>query len=445
MNDLNEISDTIASQLKLNKISTWDVYCSHTDIYENQFRKSDIEITRQAVEFYYILRVFYEKGNQFGIGVVKANSLEPEHLDLFIKQAQHLAKLNKIRKFALPQSGQSYPDVNLAEDKIVTDPEGVLREKTEELTSVVQDLPKVKPTFGKFRIYLSTKVLRNSEALELKDCKTTLYLEYPLKAEDAGKLAEFWGRTEVKNLDQLDFQTRFSRWAEITVDSLHTKVPPPAKSITAIFPPKIANDAFSNTLGYHATGAALSDAISKFKKGESVAVEDFSLQDNGIMPDGLAVANWDGEGNPQRITPLIERGVFLDYIFDQKYAALEKAESTGNGLRTSDGTIVNSITNLEIPAGTESVDELIGSVEYGVLIEEFSWLNPSEVTGDFGAEIRNGYLIEHGEKTIPIKGGNLSGNTFEMIKAIEGSSKELVTEERYKFPYLKFSGLVLSS
>jgi len=445
MKDPNEIIDIIVNRLKSNRISTWDVYCNHLDIYENQFRKFDIEITRQAEEFYYILRVFYEKGNQFGVGVVKANSLEPQHLDSFISQAYQLAKLNKIPKFTLPQSGQSYPDIKLAEEQILTDPEGVLSEKSEELTSIVQDLTQIKPTFGKLRFYISTYVLRNSEMLDLNDCKTSAYLEYPLKAEETGILAEFWGRTEVKNLNQLDLQNRLSKWAEIAVDSLHTKIPPPAKSITAIFPPKIANDAFSTTLGYHSTGVALSDGISKFERGETVSIEGFSLQDNGIMPDGIAVANWDGEGNPRRITPLIEQGVFLNHLFDQKYAKLEKTESTGNGLRTSTGNIVNSITNLEIPAGTESVDELIASVEFGVLIEEFSWLNPSEVTGDFGAEIRNGYLIAHGEKTTPIKGGNLSGNTFEMIKAIEGISRERITEENYKFPYLKFSGLILSA
>jgi acetophenone carboxylase len=62
-----------------------------------------------------------EKGNDFGVGVVKANSLEPQHLDSFIKQAQQLAKLNKTSKYALPEVGQVYPEIQLAEDKILVE------------------------------------------------------------------------------------------------------------------------------------------------------------------------------------------------------------------------------------------------------------------------------------------------------------------------------------
>ncbi|NVM29148.1 MAG: TldD/PmbA family protein [Candidatus Helarchaeota archaeon] len=445
MKDIDSIMELLVDRLKAMEIPMWDVYSKTIDVHENQFRNYDLEITRYAVNTYYIIRTFYDKEDQFGVGVVKANSPDPNHIDSYIKTSQKLAKLNVTSKFNLPQPGQSYPNIKTAEDKVIADPEGVLQEKTEILQNVVQDLKQVQPTFGKLRIYISSKALRNSEDLSLTGSRTSLYLEYPLKAEAAGKLAEFWGRCDVKNSNQLDLQNRLSHWAGIATASLHTKVPPATKSITVIFPPNVLRDAFFNTLGSHSTGRLLSEGISKFKKGEKVAIDEFTLIDNGLMAGGIAVANWDGEGNPQRVNQIIKDGIFENFLFDQKYAALKKTKSTGNGLRTADGTISNSFTNLEINAGSESLDELIESVKYGVMIEEFSWLNPSAVTGDFGSEIRNGYLIENGKKKYSIKGGNLSGNAFEMIKAIEGASKQRVIEENYKFPYLKLSGLILSS
>lgn len=445
MNDLNEVMDLLVKRVEAASIPMWDVFCITFDIYETQFRQYDIEITRHAVNFYYIIRTYFSKGEKFGEGIIKANALEPDHIDLYIKQSQKLANLNVSPKYELPQPGQTYPNVKLAEDKVVADPEGVLSDTSEEYLSIIQDLSRVKPTFGKLRIYVSTRALRNSEELALHDMKSSFYLEFPLKAEESGKLAEYWGFGYFKNSNQLDLRNRLSKWAELAVDSLHTITPPTAKSITVIFSPKMLWDALSTTAGYHSTGAALYDGISKFEPGAEVALDDFSLIDDGLMEEGLFVGNWDGEGNPQKTTPFIKNGIFQGFLFDQKYAALEKSTSTGNGLRSLDGNIINGTTNLEIPPGSESLEELIESIKYGLFIEEFSWLNPSSVTGDFGSEIRNGYLIENGKKTSAIKGGNLSGNAFELIKAIEGISKEQVIQSKHKFPFVKFSGLIFSA
>ena len=442
---LNDTMGLIVDRIKSQNIQMWDVYCKLTDIYENQFRQYDLEITRHAFNSYYIIRTFHVKDDQFGVGVVKANSLDPSMIDQLIKESQKLAKLNISSKYDLPQPGQSYPKLKLAEEKVVNDPEAVLKEKTEELQNLIQDLKHVHPTFGKLRIYVSSNALRNCEGISLNDLKTTLYLELPLKAEENGKLAEFWGRSTVKNSNQLDLPHRLANWAELAVDSLKAEVPSTAKSVDVIFPPNVLQDAFFKTLGTHSTGRALAEKISRFKPSNKVANENFSLTDNGLLEEGTAIANWDGEGNPHRHNFLIEKGIFLNFLFDQKYAALQQTQSTGNGIRTTEGTISNSLTNLEINPGSETLEELIGSMKYGLIIDEFSWLNPSEVTGDFGSEIRNGYLIKKGKRSSPVKGGNLSGNIFEMINSIEGISKEQITESNYKFPYIKFSGLVLSS
>ncbi|MHA1265121.1 MAG: metallopeptidase TldD-related protein [Candidatus Helarchaeota archaeon] len=439
-----ELADLIVKHLRAHHVTIWDLFCITTTIYENQFRRYDLEITRQAVNSYYVIRTFHSTPDHFGVGIIKANSAHPFIIDTLIEKAQQLAKINTSSRFMLPQPGQSYPSIKLAEQHLLNDPESVLQETTEELQAIVTDLKMVKPTFGKLRFYLSQSVLINSEGLSLDDQKSRIYLEYPLKAESSGKLAEFWGRVNVKNSDQLDLPNRLSHWAKLAADSLRAKVPPPAASITALFPPNVVKDAFSKTVGIHITGRARYEKISRFHKGSSIAGATFSLIDDGIMREGIAVNNWDGEGNPHRTNPVIQNGIFRDFLYDQKYAALENTQSTGNGIRTEDGTILNSFTNLEIPPGTMALDELIESIKFGVVVDEFSWLNPSEVTGSFGSEIRNGYLIEHGEKTTPIKGGNLSGNIFEMLKAIEGVSKERITEENYKFPYFLFSGLRLA-
>ena len=72
-----------------------------------------------------------------------------------------------------------------------------------------------------------------------------------------------------------------------------------------------------------------------------------------------------------------------------------------------------SFANIEIPAGAHPVQDLLGNGPVYHLVA-FSWLNPDELTGDFVAEIKLGYRVEHGQTT-PIKGGSLSGNLFEAL------------------------------
>jgi len=137
--------------------------------------------------------------------------------------------------------------------------------------------------------------------------------------------------------------------------------------------------------------------------------------------------------------------VFKNYIYDQTYARLENAKSTGNGLRTSEGSIINAPSNFIISPGTVSDEEIIEEIKNGIYVMEFSWLNPSEVTGTFGAEIRLAYKIEDGRITKPIKGGNIGGNILEMIKNIKHVSKERKLVGNVLFPLMSFENLILST
>ena len=72
-------------------------------------------------------------------------------------------------------------------------------------------------------------------------------------------------------------------------------------------------------------------------------------------------------------------------------------------------------------------------------------LNPNEITGNFGAEIRNGYYIENGEFKNPIKLGNVSGTVLDMVKNYEYISKEREFTGDTLFPYMAFKNLNVSS
>ena len=183
--------------------------------------------------------------------------------------------------------------------------------------------------------------------------------------------------------------------------------------------------------------------MTHFNEGDQVAVEDFTMLDDALLPDGLNTSAFDGEGNPKQTTKVIENGIMKQYLLDQKYATLLNSHSTGNG-RRHDGVVGIELNNLVIEPGQQSIKELIGECQHGVYIDAFSWLHPDSITGVFGAEIRNGYMIENGEIGQPIKGGNISGNVYEMMKNVIGISKECHYFMNAKVPFMKFRDLTLS-
>jgi predicted Zn-dependent protease len=119
-----------------------------------------------------------------------------------------------------------------------------------------------------------------------------------------------------------------------------------------------------------------------------------TLWDDATDPRAIS-RGYDGEGTPKRRVDLVRAGVPVALCHDRKTAAKAGVESTGHGFGGDMGGIA---TNLFLAAGERSPEELVGSVERGLLITEFWYtriLDPKTqvVTG----LTRNGtFLIEGG-------------------------------------------------
>ena len=73
----------------------------------------------------------------------------------------------------------------------------------------------------------------------------------------------------------------------------------------------------------------------------------------------------------------------------------------------------------------------------------FSWLTPDQARGNFGSEIRVGYLFDKGMRT-PIKGGTVSGNVFTALGTAR-YSRETVFRGDYLGPAaVRFTGLTVA-
>ncbi len=440
----NEKIELIEKVLNAKKVQEYEIYLTERKAYESIFLKDKVDKERDVNNFEYVLRILNQRGNKTGIGIVKGNSIKPQEIEQNITTCNKLSKINLSSKYYFP-SKEPAQKVSTSDKNIIVDPLNIKNDLVKELLSEIQQKKDVSPTFGRFRIHIDNKYLRNSNSIDIGAQKTYFFIEFSLKAQQKGKLSEFWPYIFIKDREQLDFPKRIEKWAKLAQDTLKAKLPKPSKDAIVIFSPQVLHHAINPVVELHTSGKAFHEKESLFNINEMVASENISMFDDGLLEGCLAVNGWDGEGTPHQRNAIIKKGSFQKLLYDQKHAILESTKSTGNGLKGIDGSIFNGISNLEISPGNITLDEMVSNIDEGYYIEAFSDLQPSELTGDFGAEIRNGYYIKDGKIDTPIKMGNVSGNILKMLKNCLYISKEREFFANNLLPYMAFKNLTVSS
>jgi TldD protein len=197
--------------------------------------------------------------------------------------------------------------------------------------------------------------------------------------------------------------------------------------------PVVVGNGFGGVLLHEAVGHGLeADAVQKDASvyagriGEQVAPAFVTAYDDGSRPNAWGSEGVDDEGTPMRRTTVIEEGRLSSYLYDLLRARKDGVESTGNGRRESFRHVpVPRMTNTFFAPGDATPDELIGGVERGLYAVSFGGGQVEPATGDFVFGVSEGYLIENGRITAPVRGATLVGNGLEALRAIDGIAGDL--------------------
>jgi len=162
--------------------------------------------------------------------------------------------------------------------------------------------------------------------------------------------------------------------------------------------------------------------------GERVASELVTIFDDGNIENERGSISVDDEGTPGQHKVLIERGILRGYMLDSMNGRLMNTPSTGSGRRQNFRFLpIPRMCNTYMPPGESTLDEIIRSVDRGVYAKSFAGGQVDISRGDFVFMISEGYLIEHGKITAPIRGASLVGNgpgIMEKVVAV-GSDAQL--------------------
>ncbi len=209
--------------------------------------------------------------------------------------------------------------------------------------------------------------------------------------------------------------------------SLHGARQPASRRCPVVLDPYVAAS-FVSVIGRTLSADAVQRGRSLFagKEGEQIANRLLRLADDGLEPDGLATAPFDGEGIPQQRTPLIEEGTLQDFLYDAYTGRRGEHPSTGNGTRGSYRTPPSvGPTNLIVEPGNGSEAELLAAAKSGLYVMSVSGLhsgvNPISGTFSVGA---TGRLIEGGELAQPVREVTIASDLVSMLNAVEAVGSE---------------------
>lgn len=152
---------------------------------------------------------------------------------------------------------------------------------------------------------------------------------------------------------------------------------------------------------------------------EQVASSLCTVVDDGTIPSSRGSINIDDEGfEPQR-NVLIEDGMLRGYMHDRLSTGHFGVGSSGNGRRQDYRHVpLPRMTNTYLLPGESSPEEIIESVDFGIYARSFSGGQVNISNGDFVFSVTEGYLIENGRITAPVKDVNLIGNGPDVLTRV---------------------------
>jgi PmbA protein len=168
------------------------------------------------------------------------------------------------------------------------------------------------------------------------------------------------------------------------------------------------------------------------KKGTIIGSELLTLKDEPFIQRGIGSRYCDDDGFPTRERELFSKGVLNEFLIDWYYG--QKL-----GWEPNSG----SITNISIPPGTRSTEEIIKDLGRCMLITGFIGGNSNSTTGDFSTGVI-GKLFENGQFVQNVAEMNIADNHLNFWKKLIEVGNDPWIYSQIRCPSLVFDQVVVA-
>jgi TldD protein len=198
--------------------------------------------------------------------------------------------------------------------------------------------------------------------------------------------------------------------------------PAPSGPMTVVLSSKAGGTMVHEAVGHGLEADLAQEGLSVYSGmlGQKVAAAGISIIDDATIDEKRGSFCYDDEGTPAQRTVLVENGLLKGYLYDKLTAMKDGALSTGNGRRESYRfSPIPRMTNIFIAPGKAGPEQIISSVNKGLLVVKMGGGQVDTVNGNFVFEVSEGYLLKCGRIGDMVRGATLIGNGPQIIKEID--------------------------
>ncbi len=182
--------------------------------------------------------------------------------------------------------------------------------------------------------------------------------------------------------------------------------------------------------GMEADFNRINSSVYADKLNKPIAPDFVNIIDSGTNPNIRGSINVDDECCDTEETVLVENGVLRTYIHDRISAKHYGVKPTGSGRRQSFKHYpLPRMRNTYMLNGPHTFEEMIASVKYGIVADQFTNGQVNIGPGDFTFYVKAGSLIEDGKITAPIKDVNIIGNGPEILERVTMAGNDMALTE----------------
>lgn len=411
---------------------------------------SEVKSVEEKFDLGVAVRVL--KGSRLGQASSAVSSLQQAQqcARTAVRTAALLPVDKVFRGFAQPVKG--HPWFKVSDPKVASATVEEVAERLKEVIGAAKEQRKVKVPNGLMRVAELESVVANTNGLSTRREASLVFLSLSAMTQGTrpGEGTEYFISPYLEGLDAAkvgsSLKTRAKAAARAKAFKGKTK-------LQAVLPPHELAEMLRSSIQFALSAENVNRRRSPLvgQVGKKVTAKCLSLIDDPMDPRGILSSPFDDEGTPAKRKTLVKDGVLKGFLNDLYNSHLSGVAPTGNGLRRSTtdalgnyqlGIGISPIC-LVVKPGTKSLDDMVRAMDHGLLVEKTASPEVHPITGDFGLEVRCGYLVEKGEVKSAVKHCLLSGNMFRALSQIGGIADDATASQNLILPSVLFEGFEL--